>query len=68
MRHLLWVIGLIALAAFAWFLYRYMYHGGNNNDLIVGGISGGIALVCFAIFFFIRIRQEADEEISITKF
>lgn len=74
MKHLLWVVGLIALGPAAWFLYRYSKATSMDESkeamplLIYAGIFFVIALVCFAVFFFMRIRAEGDQDISITKF
>jgi hypothetical protein len=74
MKHLLWVVGLVALGPAIWFLVQF-----NNapsadessegmRDLIIAGVFFLIALICFAIFFFIRFREEGEQDISITKF
>ena len=74
MKHLLWVVGLIALGPAAYFLYRYSNATSVDDSkegmplLVYAGIFFLISLVCFAVFFFIRFRQEGDQDISITKF
>jgi hypothetical protein len=74
MKHLLWVVGLIALGPAAYFLYRYSNATSMDDSkeamplLVYAGIFFLIALVCFAVFFFMRFRAEGDQDISITKF
>jgi len=40
---------------------------GQRDDLIYGGVAFAVALVCFAIYFFRRFREEGEQDISITK-
>lgn len=71
MKHLLWVVGLISLGIGAWFLYQYMYEkqgGDDRSNLIYGGIFFGVSLICWAVFFFMKFREEGEQDISITKF
>ena len=71
MKNALLLVGVIGLGAGAWFVYQYMYKpaGGNDRtDLILGGVFFLAALVCFAFFFFMKFRDEGDQDISITKF
>lgn len=71
MKNVLLLVGVIGLGAGAWYLYKYLYQANNvteRTNLIFGGIFFLAALVCFAIFFFLRFREEGDQEISITKF
>ena len=71
MKNVLLLVGVIGLGAGAWYLYKYLYQPNNvteRTNLILGGIFFLAALVCFAVFFFLRFREEGDQEISITKF
>jgi len=71
MKNLLLLVGVIGLGAGAWFLYKYLYQPNNateRTNLVMGGGLFLVALVCFAIFFFMRFRAEGDQDISITKF
>jgi hypothetical protein len=69
MKAILLVVGVIGLGLGCWFIYQYMYEmSGGRNPLIYGGVALGVALVCFAIFFFKRFREEGEQDISITKF
>jgi hypothetical protein len=71
MKNVLLLVGVIGLGAGAWYLYKYLYQPNNvteRTNLILGGIFFLAALVCFAVFFFMRFREEGDQEISITKF
>jgi hypothetical protein len=71
MKNVLLLVGVIGLGAGAWYLYKYLYQPNNvteRTNLILGGIFFLAALVCFAVFFFLRFRAEGDQEISITKF
>jgi hypothetical protein len=71
MKNVLLAVGVIGLGAGAWYLYKYLYQPNNvteRTNLILGGIFFLAALVCFAVFFFLRFREEGDQEISITKF
>jgi hypothetical protein len=50
-------------------MYKPLPAGGTDRtDLILGGVFLFAALVCFAFFFFMRFREEGDQDISITKF
>lgn len=65
------LVGVIGLGAGAWFLYQFLYQPTNVPDrtnLIIGGVFLLAALFCFAVFFFIRFREEGEQEIGITKF
>ena len=33
-----------------------------------GGVLTAVALICFAVFFFLKFKEEGDQDISITKF
>ena len=72
MKNLLLVVGVIGLVPGAWYIYQYMYAAvaadAKKTDLILGGVFFLVALVCFAIFFFKKFREEGEQDISITKF
>jgi hypothetical protein len=73
MKNALLLVGVIGLGAGAWFIYQYMYKplpagGTDRTDLIFGGVFLLVALICFAFFFFMKFREEGDQDISITKF
>jgi hypothetical protein len=71
MKNLLLLVGVVGLGAGAWFLYKYLYQAVNATDrtnLILGGIFFLVALICFAFFFFMKFREEGEQDISITKF
>ncbi|MBI3650228.1 MAG: hypothetical protein HY231_04205 [Acidobacteria bacterium] len=68
MKHLLWVVGLITLCAGAWFTYKYMYTVEGKSDLVIAAVAFAISLICWGTFFFMRFREEGEQDISITKF
>jgi len=71
MKNLLLLVGVIGLGAGAWFLYQYLYqpvNGTERTNLVLGGAFFLVALVCFAVFFFMKFREEGNQDISITKF
>lgn len=71
MKNLLLLVGVIGLGAGSWFMYQYLYQPNNateRTNLILGGGFLLVALICFAVFFFMRFRAEGDQDISITKF
>ena len=70
MKNVLLLVGVVGLGAGAWFIYQYMYtaHTTDRSDLILGGVFLLVALICFAFFFFMKFREEGDQDISITKF
>ncbi len=71
MKNVLLLVGVVGLGAGAWFIYQYMYTAeaaAQRTDLVVGGIFLFVALICFAVFFFKKFREEGDQDISITKF
>ena len=71
MKGILLLVGLVGLGLGSWFIYQYMYQdtaGEGKNPLIFGGLAFFVALICFAIFFFKKFREEGEQDISITKF
>ncbi|HXU08886.1 MAG TPA: hypothetical protein VN743_07795 [Blastocatellia bacterium] len=71
MKNLLLLVGVIGLGAGAVFLYKYLYQPTNTperTNLVFGGAFFLVALICFAVFFFMRFREEGEQDISITKF
>jgi hypothetical protein len=72
MKNALLLVGVIGLGAGAWFIYQYMYKpmpagSVDRTDLVFGGVFLLVALICFAFFFFMKFREEGDQDISITK-
>lgn len=73
MKHLLWIVGLVALGPAVWFLMKFNSEsgdvdtGGETTNLVIAGIFLVISLVCFAVFFYMRFKEEGDQDISITK-
>jgi len=71
MKNVLLLVGVVGLGAGAWFVYQYMYTPQGTTtertDLILGGVFLLAALICFAFFFFMKFREEGDQDISITK-
>ncbi|MCI0488836.1 MAG: hypothetical protein L0229_19770 [Blastocatellia bacterium] len=72
MKHLLWVVGLVALGPGIWFLVKFSQSGdvdtgGETTNLIYAGIFLVIALICFGVFFYMRFKEEGDQDISITR-
>ena len=71
MKNVLLLVGVVGLGAGAWFIYQYMYTAeaaAQRTDLVYGGVFLLVALICFAVFFFMKFREEGDQDISITKF
>lgn len=71
MNKLLLLLGVIGLGVGSVFIYKYLYpsaSAASKSDLVLGGVFFVIALVCFAVFFFKKFREEGDQDISITKF
>ncbi|HEX8089230.1 MAG TPA: hypothetical protein VF762_10280 [Blastocatellia bacterium] len=70
MKNLLLLVGLVALGVGAYFLYNYLYQpiSGEKTYLVLGGVFSVAGLICFAVFFFMKFREEGDQDISITKF
>ena len=70
MKHLLWLVGLLALLPALWFFNVFYKSQENQNTHYLGyaGLCFLVTLVCFAIFFFKKFREEGQQDISITKF
>ena len=69
MKNLLLGLGVIGLIPGGWFLYKYLYETPpDKSNLVMGGIFTAVALVCLAVFFFMKFKEEGDQDISITKF
>ena len=71
MKNVLLGLGLIVLIPAGIYLYKYLYPGSSAPDrthLVLGGTCFVVALICFAFFFFMKFREEGDQDISITKF
>jgi uncharacterized membrane-anchored protein len=60
MKHILWVVGLVALISgvVCW----------TNSQTALSIILGLISFVLLAVFFFMMFRDEGKQDISITKF
>ncbi|HWC78103.1 MAG TPA: hypothetical protein VG778_11605 [Blastocatellia bacterium] len=70
MKHLLWVAGVLALIPALYFFNEFYKSAENENTHygIYSAICFVVALVCLAVFFFKRFREEGQQDISITKF
>jgi hypothetical protein len=70
MKHLLWVVGLAALIPAVMFFVKFSDAPANQgrNDLLLSVVFLVISLICWAMFFFNRFREEGKQDISITKF
>jgi len=70
MKNLLLGLGVIGLIPGAWFIYKYLYPEGAavKSDLVLGGCLLAVALICIAVFFFMKFKEEGEQDISITKF
>lgn len=71
MKNLLLLVGVVGLGAGAFFMYQYLYqppNDPNRTNLILGGVFFLVALICLIVFFFMRFREEGEQDISITKF
>ncbi len=75
MKHALWIVGLIALGPAIWFLTKFLQQAdvdttGDTTYLQIAVPFFIVSLICFAIFFFKRFREEGEhsQDISITKF
>ena len=70
MNKLLLLLGVIGIGVGSYFIYQYLYptQTAAKSNLVLGGVFFVVALVCFAIFFFKKFREEGDQDISITKF
>ena len=62
MKHLLWVVGLVALVLGLWFLNLFLNSKENQNThyLIYAGLCFLVGLICLAIFFFKKFREEGQ--------
>ena len=70
MKHVLWVIGLVALAPTIYYFVKFLEapSGTQRTSLAIAGVFFAISLVFWAIFFFKRFHEEGQRDISITKF
>ena len=68
MKNLILLVGVITLLAGAYFTYRYMYLVDPGNNLIMAAVAFVISLACWGYFFFVRFKEEGEQDISITKF
>jgi hypothetical protein len=69
MKHLFWVLGLLALIPTFWFFSKFYQapEGEGTHYLAYSGACFVASLIFWGIFFFIKFRESAEEEISITK-
>ena len=70
MKHLLWVVGLVALGPALYFFKLFVESRENENThyAIYAAICFVIALIFLGVFFFKKFREEGQQDISITKF
>ena len=68
MKNLLLLIGIVTLIAGAYFTYQYMYSQDPGSNLTIAVIVFVISLACWGYFFFLRFKEEGEQDISITKF
>ena len=70
MNKLLLLLGVLGIGVGSVFIYKYLYPAQTaaKSNLVLGGVFFVVALVCFAVFFFKKFREEGDQDISITKF
>jgi hypothetical protein len=68
MKNLLLVVGLITLAVGTWFAYRYLYTTEGKTDIYIAAGAFVVSLACLGYFFFLRFREEGEQDISITKY
>lgn len=70
MKHLLWVVGLIALGPTLYYFNQFYKQPEEQGKelLAIAGVFFLVSLICFAVFFFLRFREEGEQDISITKF
>lgn len=63
MKHILWVVGLVALVLG---IMNWQWH--ETNRIVLSIVLFLISLVLLAVFFFMMFRDEGKQDISITKF
>jgi amino acid transporter len=70
MKHLLWVVGLVALVPAFYFLNLFLNSPEDENTHygVYAALCFVIALVLLGIFVFKKFREEGQQDISITKF
>jgi hypothetical protein len=68
MKNLLLVVGLITLLVGVWFAYQYLYTTEGKSAIYIAAGSFVVSLGCLGYFFFLRFREEGEQDISITKF
>lgn len=68
MKNLLLLVGIITLIAGAYFTYNYMYSQDPGNNHIMAIVAFVVSLACWGYFFFLRFKEEGEQDISITKF
>ena len=71
MNVLLWVVGLAATGAAIYFFNEYSKQTSESQgfqNMVIAIVCLGIACVCAFVFFYKKTKEEADQDISITKF
>lgn len=71
MNVLLWVLGLGSTVAAIWFFRQYSVQPSENHgfgNMLLAIVFAVVACICAFIFFYKKTRDEADQDISITKF
>jgi LPXTG-motif cell wall-anchored protein len=68
MKNLLLVVGLITLLVGIWFAYQYLYTTGEKTSIYIAAAAFVVSLASLGYFFFLRFREEGEQDISITKF
>jgi heme/copper-type cytochrome/quinol oxidase subunit 4 len=69
MKHILWVAGLAALGVTIYYFIKFYEspEGRGTNYAWISAIFFLISIICGAAFFFIKFREEGNQDISITK-
>jgi flagellar basal body-associated protein FliL len=71
MNVVLWVVGIAASAGAIYFFDHYAKQPSENtgfSNMIYAIICVAVACVCAFIWFYKKTKEQADQDISITKF
>ncbi len=71
MNVVLWIVGLAATGGAIYFFDHYARQPSENqgfSNMIIALVCVGVACVCAFVWFYKRTKEEADQDISITKF
>jgi len=60
MKNLLLGLGVIGLSPGDWFRYKYLYTPPDRTNLVLGRTFAAVALISFAVFFFMKFKEEGD--------